>query len=255
MNHFKQALKEGKPQIGIWSSIPAPYITEFLAGAGYDWMLLDTEHTPTDVPEMVVQLQAASAAMPGGNVRTAPVVRPAWNDPVLIKRYLDIGTQNLMLPFVQNAEEARTAVAATRYPPFGIRGVSGAMRASNFGRDASYVHHAHESICVLVQVETREALAEIESIAAVEGVDGIFIGPGDLSASLGHPGNSAHPEVESAIRDAIVRIRAAGKAPGILMPDAGRASTYLELGAQFVAVGLDIGLLRQSLDANLKQFR
>jgi 4-hydroxy-2-oxoheptanedioate aldolase len=254
-NQFKQALREGRQQIGIWSSIPSPYVTELLAGSGYDWILLDTEHTPSDLPQMLAKLRAVDAAQPGGGVRTQAVVRPAWNDAVLIKQYLDIGAQTLLLPFVQNAGEARYAVAATRYPPRGIRGVSGAMRASNFGRDASYVRHAHENTCVLVQVETREALREIEAIAAVEGIDGIFIGPGDLSASLGHPGDAAHPDVEAAIRDAVLRIRAAGKAPGILMPDAQRAANYLDLGAQFVAVALDTNVLRHSLEQSLKRFR
>lgn len=254
-NLFKQALREGRQQIGIWSSIPSPYVSELVAGAGYDWMLLDTEHTPVDVPQMLLQLQAVAAARPGAASATEPVVRPAWNDPVLIKRYLDLGVRNLLLPFVQNAAEAQAAVAATRYPPRGIRGLGGAMRASNYGRVADYVLHAHEDTCVLVQVETREALAEIEAIAAVEGIDGIFIGPSDLSTSLGHPGNAKHPEVDAAIRDAIGRIRAAGKAPGILMPDTARAQGYLDLGAQFVAVGLDLALLRQGLADNLGIFR
>lgn len=254
-NRFKRALKEGERQIGIWSSIPSPYVTELLAGSGYDWILLDTEHTPSDLPQTVSQLRAVDAARPCAGVTTSAVVRPAWNDAVLIKQYLDIGAQTLLLPFVQNVDEARAAVAATRYPPTGIRGVSGAMRASNFGRDSTYIRHAHEETCVLVQVETREALREIEAIADVDGIDGIFVGPGDLSASMGHPGNAAHPEVEAAIHDAIVRIRATGKAPGILMTDAARATNYLSLGAQFVAVALDASLLRASLDSSLKAFR
>jgi 4-hydroxy-2-oxoheptanedioate aldolase len=254
-NQFKQALKEGKSQIGLWSSIPSAFVTELLAGSGYDWILLDTEHAPAGVPQMIEQLRAADAARPGAGVHTSVVVRPAWNDAVLIKQYLDIGARTLLLPFVQNADEARYAVAATRYPPLGIRGVSGAMRASNFGRNASYLHTAHEETCLLVQVETREALAEIEAIAQLDGVDGIFIGPGDLSASMGHPGDSKHPDVEAAICDAIVRIRACGKAPGILMADAARASKYLQLGAQFVAVAMDVGALRTSLEHSLRQFR
>ncbi|SAK52475.1 2-dehydro-3-deoxyglucarate aldolase [Caballeronia glebae] len=254
-NQFKRTLKEGKQQIGIWSSIPSPFVTELLAGSGYDWILLDTEHAPAGVPQMIEQLRAADAARPGAGGRTSAVVRPAWNDAVLIKQYLDIGAQTLLLPFVQNAEEAHYAIAATRYPPLGTRGVSGAMRASNFGRNASYLHCAHEDTCLLVQVETREALAEIEGIARLDGIDGIFIGPSDLSASMGHPGDSKHPEVDAAICDAIVRIRACGKAPGILMADAARASKYLQLGAQFVAVAMDVGALRMSIEHSLRQFR
>jgi 4-hydroxy-2-oxoheptanedioate aldolase len=255
INLFKQALQQGRAQIGIWSSLPSSYVAELVAGAGFDWMLLDTEHAPVDVPQMLLQLQAVAGARPAGGVVTAPVVRPAWNDAVMIKRFLDLGAQTLLIPFVQNAQEAQAAVAATRYPPRGIRGLGGATRASNFGREADYVLRAHEQTCVLVQVETQAALAEIEAIAAVDGVDGIFIGPSDLSTSMGHPGNHSHPEVEAAIRDALQRIRACGKAPGILMPDIERARAYLALGAQFVAVGVDLALLRQGLANTVASFR
>jgi len=256
INHFKKSLKEGRAQIGVWSTIPSPYVSELIAGAGYDWVLLDTEHTPTDVPLMLSQLQATAAAQPAqGMLPTHAVVRPAWNDPVLIKRYLDIGAQTLLLPFVQNAAEAQAAVQATRYPAGGIRGMGGSTRASNFGRTAHYVARAAEELCVLVQVETAEALEQIEAIAAVEGIDGIFIGPADLSASLGYPGRANHPEVSKAIDDAIRRIRAAGKAPGILMVDEVRARECLELGAQFVAVALDTVMLRNGLDGAASRFR
>jgi len=255
-NHFKQALREGLPQIGLWSTIPSAFVCELIGGAGYDWALLDTEHTPTDVPAMLQQLQAIGAAQPAaGRLPTHAVVRPAWNDPVLIKRFLDIGAQTLLLPFVQNAQEAAAAVAATRYPPQGIRGMGGSTRAANFGRTADYVARASDEICVLVQVETGQALEEIEAIAAVDGVDGVFIGPADLSASLGHAGQARHPEVDRAIDDAIRRIRACGKAPGILMVDEVRARECLALGAQFVAVALDTILLRNGLDAAAARFR
>ncbi|WP_454724909.1 MULTISPECIES: HpcH/HpaI aldolase family protein [Cupriavidus] len=255
-NHFKRALQSGRAQIGVWSTIPSPYVSELIAGAGYDWVLLDTEHTPTDVPLMVSQLQATAAGQPAdGMLPVHAVVRPAWNDPVLIKRYLDIGAQTLLLPFVQNADEARAAVQATRYPPAGIRGMGGSTRAANFGRTADYVARAAEELCVLVQVETAEALGQIEAIAAVDGIDGIFIGPADLSASLGYPGNASHPAVNSAIDDAIRRIRACGKAPGILMVDEVRARECLALGAQFVAVALDTVMLRNGLDGVAARFR
>ncbi|MFD0666575.1 aldolase/citrate lyase family protein [Ramlibacter sp. MAHUQ-53] len=255
-NEFKRALQAGQPQIGVWSTLPSPYVTELAAGAGFDWILLDTEHTPSDVPQMLGQLQAAAAATPAPGARpVSAVVRPAWNDLVMIKRYLDIGAQSLLLPFVQNADEARAAVRAIRYAPQGIRGMGGSVRASNFGRTTDYVARAHEELCLLVQVETREALGQIEAIAAVDGVDGIFIGPADLSASLGHPGNLRHPEVDAAINDAIRRIRACGKAPGILMVDEARARECLDLGAQFVAVALDMLVLRNGLDAAAARFR
>jgi len=204
------------------------------------------------VPLVLQQLQAVAAEPLH---RAHPVVRAAWNDPVLIKRILDIGAQTLLLPFVQNADEARAAVAAMRYAPRGIRGMGGTMRASHYGRDVDYVRDAESELCLLVQVETAEALAQLEAIAAVDGVDGIFIGPADLSASMGHPGNAGHPEVRAAIDDAIRRIRAAGKAPGILMVDEARARECLALGAQFVAVGMDMILLRNAADGLAAAFR
>lgn len=250
INYFKRALAAGAPQIGLWSTLASSYAAELAAGSGYDWILLDTEHTPSDVGLVLQQLQAVAAAQG----TTHPVVRPAWNDPVQIKKYLDIGAQTLLLPFVQNALEARNAVAATRYAPTGIRGMGGSHRASNFGRTTDYVARAHEELCVLVQVETGEALDQIEAIAEVDGVDGIFIGPADLSASMGYPGQPRHPKVDAAINNAIGRIRAAGKAPGILMLDEQRARECLDLGAQFVSVALDMMLLRQALDAQRKHF-
>lgn len=255
INHFKQALAAGKTQIGLWSTLPSPYICELVAGAGFDWLLLDTEHTPTDVPQMLGQLQAVAAAVPKpGRPASSAVVRPAWNDPVLIKRYLDIGAQSLLLPFVQNAQEAQAAVAATRYATHGIRGMGGSVRASNFGRTPNYVKEAQDQLCVLVQIETAEALANLDEIASVDGIDGIFIGPADLSASMGYAGNPRHPEVDKAINDAIVRIRAKGKAPGILMVNPTRAQECIELGAQFVAVAVDMIALRDAVDGVAAQF-
>jgi 4-hydroxy-2-oxoheptanedioate aldolase len=245
LNTFKHGLLAGKPQIGLWSTLASPFVSELVAGSGFDWILLDTEHTPTDVPLMVQQLQAVAAET---RRPTSAVVRPEWNDPVLIKRYLDIGAQSLLLPFVQNAGEAAAALSSMRYPPRGIRGMGGTMRASHFGRDANYVRDADNELCLLVQVETLEALDRIEEIAAVDGIDGIFIGPADLSASMGHPGELNHPEVRAAIDDGIRRIRACGRAPGILMLDEARALECLDLGALFVAVCTDQVLLRKSAD-------
>ncbi|HMA16759.1 MAG TPA: aldolase/citrate lyase family protein, partial [Kiloniellaceae bacterium] len=175
-NTFKRAILAGRQQVGLWCMIPGSFVTEALAGAGFDWLLLDTEHSPADVLTVLPQLQAAAA------YDVATVVRPAANDPVLIKRLLDCGAQSLLIPYVQSAEEARAAVAAVRDPPAGIRGVAGLTRASRFGRVAGYAKRAEQELCVLVQVETKRSLDAIEEIAAVEGVDGIFIGPGDLSA-------------------------------------------------------------------------
>lgn len=255
INPFKKALRAGQAQIGVWSTIPSPFVTEMIGGAGYDWALLDTEHTPNDVPLMLSQMQALAAAQPApGRPATHAVVRPAWNDMVLIKRYLDLGAQTLLLPFVQNADEAREAVDAMRYAPRGVRGMGGSVRASNFGRTTDYIQKVDDELCLLVQVETGEALENLEDIAAVDGVDGIFIGPADLSASLGYPGQPFHPEVTRTINDAIRRIRACGKAPGILMVKEERARECLDLGALFVAVALDTIILREGVDKVASRF-
>lgn len=248
-NALKRALREGRPQIGLWSAFPTHNTVEVLAGSGFDWLLLDTEHAPADVPAVHAQLQAMS----GGTA--SAVVRPAWNDAVLLKRFLDIGVQSFLVPMVQDAEEARRAVAATRYPPEGIRGVAVTIRANHFGRVKDYHHRANEQMCVQVQIETRKALENLEAIAAVPGVDGLFIGPSDLAADLGHLGNAAHPDVRAAIDGAIQRIRKTGKAPGILAPIEADARRWLELGATFVAVGSDVGLLARQSEALAAKFK
>lgn len=249
INTFKRALIEGRQQIGLWCSLPGAYVAEALAGAGFDWMLFDTEHSPGDPLTVLPQLQAV-APYP-----VAPVVRPASNDPVLIKRFLDIGAQTLMIPYVQSAAEARNAVAATRYAPLGFRGVSGLTRATRFGRVANYGQRAHEELCLLVQVETQEALDQLEDIASVDGVDGVFIGPADLAASLGRVGDASHPSVQTAIEDAIRRIRASNKPAGILTPDNALAAHCIELGATFTAVGVDAGVLARAAEALARRFR
>lgn len=250
VNHFKRALAAGQPQIGLWNSLASSIAVEVIAGSGFDWVLLDMEHSPNDLPLMHAQLQAMMAH-PG----TAPVVRPPWNDMVAIKRLLDVGVQSFLIPCVQNADEAAAAVAHTRYPPHGVRGFASASRATNFGRIPGYWQSAHEEICVLVQVETAAALAEIEAIAAVPGVDGIFIGPGDLSASLGFLGQPSHPEVIAAIDDAMTRIHAAGKPSGFLTGDEKLARHYLDMGCQFVAVGADLVLLARAADGLCARFK
>jgi 4-hydroxy-2-oxoheptanedioate aldolase len=249
VNAFKRALAAKRAQIGLWCSLSSNYAVEAVAGAGFDWLLLDMEHSPNDLTDVLSQLQAA-APYPA-----SAVVRLPWNDFVATKRMLDIGAQSVLFPYVQNAEEARQAVASTRYPPAGIRGVAGATRATRFGRIKDYAKHAHEEICVLVQVETKEALEHLEAIADVEGVDGVFIGPADLHASLGYPGEVANPAVLPIIDDAVKRIRARGKAPGILYADEKLARRYLELAALFVAVGADVGLLARGADALAAKFK
>ena len=249
VNTFKRAITSGKPQIGLWSTLASAYALEVVAGAGYDWLLIDTEHSPADLENVLHQLQAA-AAYP-----THAVARVPWNDMVTIKRFLDIGCQSLLIPYVQTAEEAKAAVSHTRYPPGGVRGVSAVTRATRFGRVPGYAKRAQEEICVLVQIETRMGLDNLEAIAAVEGVDGVFIGPGDLHASLGFVGETANPQVKPQIDEAIRRIRKAGKAPGILTGVEADAKHWIELGALFVAVGVDAGLLARESEKLLARFR
>ncbi len=236
-NRLKRALQAGERQIGLWSSLASPMVSEVLAYAGCDWIVVDTEHAPSDTMDVVVQLQALG----GGTAE--PVVRVAWNDAVMIKRLLDNGARSLLVPFVQSADEARAAVAATRYPPHGIRGVSVAHRANKFGRVPNYLHMAHDSLCILLQIETRTALDALEAIATVEGVDAIFIGPSDLAADLGHLGNAGHPDVQAAISDACRRAQAIGKPIGILAPVEADARRYFADGFGYVAIGSDVGIL------------
>jgi 4-hydroxy-2-oxoheptanedioate aldolase len=248
-NPFKRALQAGKPQIGLWSSLSSNYTVEVIAGAGFDWILLDCEHSPNDLENLLTQLQAA-APYPAHCV-----VRVPWNDMVTIKRVLDIGAQSLLVPYVSTRAEAESAVSYTRYPPAGARGVAGTTRATRFGRIRDYAKRAQDEICVLVQVETQAALDSIEAICATDGIDGVFIGPADLHASLGHAGEIAHPKVKPLIDDAIRRIRKCGKAPGILTPNEGDARHWLDCGALFVAVGADVGILARGAEALAAKFK
>jgi 4-hydroxy-2-oxoheptanedioate aldolase len=248
-NAFKHAIAGGQLQIGLWCSLCSNIAADIVRDAGFDWLLLDTEHSPNEIPDLLGQLQAVD----GGEA--TPIVRPAWNDIVLIKRCLDIGAPALLVPHVQNPAEAKSAVAAVRYPPRGVRGVAVSARASRYGRTANYLKKADSEICLLVQVETRLALVELEAIAAVEGVDGVFIGPSDLAASLGHVGNPAHPEVQKAIEDAVTRLKTVGKPAGILTGNEDEIRRYIGWGYTFVAVGSDVGLLARGADSLAKKFK
>jgi 4-hydroxy-2-oxoheptanedioate aldolase len=248
-NRFKAALMAQSQQLGIWSSTRDTQITEMLGDVGFDWILLDCEHTPNDPAGVLVMLQALSGST------TAPVVRPTCLDVAEIKRLLDVGAQSLIVPYVQTVEEARLAAAAVAYPPQGIRGVSTGSRASRFGTIPGYFETAREDIALVVQIETRTALDNLEAIAAVEGIDGLFIGPADLAASLGHPGNIRHPEVMEAIRDGMRRIRAAGKAAGFLSPDQGLLEMVVAEGCVFTAIDVDMSLLRRAAVARLEACR
>ncbi|WP_106477987.1 4-hydroxy-2-oxoheptanedioate aldolase [Phytohalomonas tamaricis] len=241
-NAFKQALANNEVQIGLWLGLANGYCAELAANADFDWLLIDGEHAPNDLRTILEQVQAIAP------YQAQPVVRPPIGETELIKQYLDIGVQTLLVPMVDNAEQARATVRATRYPPEGVRGVGSALaRASRWNSIPGYLDKADGEICLLVQIETREGLKNLDEIAAVEGVDGVFIGPADLSASLGHRGNPGHKEVQNAIEDGIRRIRQAGKAAGILSADRTLAKRYLELGCTFVAVGVDTSLLMGAL--------
>ena len=253
VNTFKQALQEKRPQIGLWMGLASAYTAEICALAGFDWLVIDGEHAPNDLRSIQAQLQTL-AAYPTSH----PVCRVPVGETALIKQYLDLGAQNILVPMVDTAEQAAQLVRAMRYPQDdglgGVRGMAGA-RASRWGHYPDYFKRANEEVCLLVQVESREALKNLDVIAATPGVDGVFIGPADLSASMGHVGNAAHPEVQAAIEDAIARILKAGKAPGILTSDEAQAKHYLELGALFVAVGLDTQILVRQTAALVKKFK
>ncbi|WP_136065347.1 4-hydroxy-2-oxoheptanedioate aldolase [Modicisalibacter radicis] len=249
-NSFKQALTRDEAQIGLWLGLANGYCAELAANAGFDWLLIDGEHAPNDLRTILEQLQAVAP------YAAQPVVRPPVGETALIKQYLDIGVQTLLIPMVDNAEQARAMVRATRYPPEGVRGVGSALaRASRWNSIPGYLDKADAEICLLVQIETQEGLNNIDEIAAVEGVDGVFIGPADLSASLGHRGNPGHDAVQAAIENGIQRIRQAGKAAGILSANQTLARRYLELDCTFVAVGVDTSLLMGSLKALAATFK
>lgn len=237
-NVFKRALAERKPQFGLWAALADPYVTELLCTAGFDWLLIDNEHAPNDIRSTLAQLQAVGA------YPSHPVVRPVRSDSALIKQLLDIGAQTLLLPMIDTAQQAAEAVAATRYPPEGIRGVGSALaRASRWNRVPDYLHAAADELCVLVQVETVIGMGNLSEIANVAGVDGVFFGPADLSASMGLLGKSGDARVRDAICDGIRTAVNAGKASGVLAADPSIAAEYLAAGATFVAVGTDTGLL------------
>jgi len=242
-NSFRADLRAGKRLIGCWCSLANPITTEVLGVAGFDWILLDGEHSPNDVITFIPQLMALKDSV------SAPVVRPSWNNPVELKRLLDGGFYNFLIPFVESADEARRAVAATRYPPQGFRGVSVAQRSNRYGTVAGYFEGVNEQICVMVQIESAKGVAAAADIAAVDGVDGLFVGPSDLAAGLGHLGNANHPEVQDAMAKIFAAAKAAGKPVGILAGVEADARRYIAQGASFVAVGSDLGVFRSATQA------
>lgn len=237
-NTFKTGLRNGTAQLGLWNSLSSGLVADIIATAGFDWVLVDMEHSANDLFSVMHQLQVYAAS------NTHPVVRPPWNEPVIVKRLLDIGVFSLLFPMVQNAEEAAAAVAACRYPPRGVRGVSLNHRGNRFGAArAEYLERGEDNIAVLVQIESRQALDNLAEIAGTEGVDGVFFGPADLSADFGHLGNPGHPDVIAAIRDGVALLKQIGKPSGILVPDDKQARMWLEEGVGFVAAGTDSAIL------------
>jgi 4-hydroxy-2-oxoheptanedioate aldolase len=250
VNHFKRALHEGRPQFGLWVGLADAYAAELLAGTGYDWLLIDGEHAPNDLRSILAQLQAVAP------YAAQPIVRPPVGDAVLIKQLLDAGALSLLIPMVESAEQAAQLVAATRYPPRGVRGVGSALaRSSRWNQVEGYLQQAERELCLLVQVESVKALKNVEAIAAVEGVDGVFFGPADLSASMGLLGQPGHADVQLAIKQGMASVRAAGKAAGVLCADTALAQSYLAAGASFVALGVDATLLVRAAREQLAPFK
>ena len=257
VNTFKNALQNRQVQIGLWVDLADGLCAELVAGIGYDWLLLDGEHGPSDLRTVLAQLQGVSSAIgsiPG--LVTHPIARVPAGETTIIKQFLELGVQTLLVPMVDTAAQAEQMVRAMRYPPDGIRGMgSPVARSSRWQGYPNYIHEANAQVCLLVQAETVEALRNLDAIAATPGVDGMFIGPADLSASMGFPGNPGHPDVQAAIADGIARILKAGKAPGILCTTEEQARKWLAAGALFVAVGVDTMLLSEAARCLLSRFK
>ncbi len=248
-NPFRDALQAGRPLVGIWSMLNSANAVEGLGWAGYDWLLIDGEHAPVSVADALMHLRILAATP------TVPIVRLPWNDPVLLKQFLDIGTQTIMLPYVQSAEEARRAVAAIHYPPRGTRGVAAMHRASRYGFARGYLGAASDTLFLIVQAETKEALAAVEEIAAVEGVDAVFFGPGDLAASMGKLGQAGDAEVTAAIDAAAAKVRAAGKVAGVLAASADLAERHVRNGYHFVSVANEAAMLFTAAETSARNHR
>lgn len=248
-NRFRQDLIEKKRLIGCWASLASPISTEVLGYAGFDWLLIDGEHAPNDLQSIMLQLMALKDSP------SAAVVRPQWLDAVLLKRLLDLGVYNFLMPFIESADQARAAVAATRYPPRGIRGIAVAQRSNQYGTCPDYFERIDDNISVLVQIESRAGLEAVDQIAAVDGVNALFVGPSDLSASLGHFGNPGHPEVQEAIRHVLDTARRHDKPVGILSLAERDCQRYLDMGITCVAVGMDVVLLRNASRQLCERFK
>lgn len=253
INPFKKAMAEKRTQYGLWVSLLGPLNTEICAAAGFDWLLLDAEHTPNDLMNLLQQSQII-AGYPGVHAIARVPMGHGFVGQALLKQYLDLGIQTVLVPMVDTPEQARELVRCMRYPPAGIRGMA-ATRASGWGRNANYAKEANREVCLLVQAETREGIRNLDAIAAVDGVDGVFIGPSDLSAAYGHVGDPWHPEMQEIIADAFRRIQAAGKAVGILTLDEKLARQHVQMGANFIAVGTDSSLMVKATSSLAAAFK
>lgn len=249
INRFKRAIADGPMPLGAWLASGAPSTAEALGCAGFDFLVVDTEHTPIDTPQMIDILRAIAGTP------AQAIVRPPWNDMVMVKRALDAGAQTLLLPFVQNADEARRAVAYTRYPPEGVRGVAGTHRGSRYGTVPNYLARAGAELCVIVQIETLSALDKLDEIAAVPGIDSIFIGPSDLSASMGHLGDIADGAVQERLAYAAKACRRAGKPSGIIGPTPEMVTRFIDYGYSWIAIGSDMGFMVGRAQEYLGRFR
>jgi len=248
-NPLKRALAEGKRQVGFWLSAMSPVAAEIAAHAGFDWICIDMEHTGNDLNDVTHALRALA----GGTAE--PVVRVPWNEPVIVKRVLDLGARSLLFPYVESGEEAKRAVAATRYPPAGMRGFAGTTRANDYGRRKDYPQTYADELCVIVQAESPAAIAAVPAVGAVDGVDGIFIGPNDLAANSGYLGNAAAPEMRAQVLKGLERIKATGKAPGTLSYREDDAKALFAAGFTFIAVGADTNILAREADRLARAFR
>jgi 4-hydroxy-2-oxoheptanedioate aldolase len=249
-NGLKKAMKDGRKLAGYWLTLASPMATEIAAGAGYDWLLVDMEHTPNDLTDVVDHLRAAAAGGPA-----EVVVRVPWNDMVMVKRLLDSGVRSLMFPYVQNADDARRAVESTRYPPNGVRGFAGSSRATNFGRIKDYAARADETICVILQIESPEAVGNIPDMAKIDGVDCMFIGPNDLAANMGFLAKASAPEVKDTVLKAMKAIQAGGVCPGLLNFDPAEAKKMFDAGFGLIAVGGDTTTLTSGADSLAAMFK
>jgi 4-hydroxy-2-oxoheptanedioate aldolase len=250
-NRWIQRIRSERPRFGLWVASGSGYVTEICAGSGIDWVLLDQEHAPNDLRTTLEQLQVL-AGYPDIDV----VVRPPSADPVYIKQLLDIGARNLLVPMIDGPEQAAAAVAATRYPPSGVRGVGSALaRASRWNRISDYLVTADEGVSLTVQVESTAGLATLADIADVDGVDAVFIGPADLAASMGRLGQPEHPEVVAAIENALVAIVKHGKSAGVNAFNESIGRRYLDAGASFVLVGADVALLARGAEELVDKYR